>query len=433
MQITPFFVLAAMVLAPTAGFSLGFRLADMDAYATGRANAFTATADNASAIYYNPAGITQLDELSVRLGAYGIGIEDTFEAEAEAAEDLETANELQGTPSLYVAYHPGKEPIAMGIGVYSPYGLGNEWPEEAPFRNIGLRGRIAYVTVNPVVALQVSRTFSVAAGFTVNYAQARLEQGIQSQPDNFKFKGDGTAYGFTLGALWQPLPQHSFGIKYHSATEVTFSGHSKAKLSDQQRAAIREGNAQIRKVRHDFGPFADSILRSVGAPTEEIAEGFPEEDADAEVQFPQFIIVGYSFRPTPEWNFEINVDWTDWDSLNTVTLQQRSGRIDLPFNYTSSFFWEFGVTRSFQNGFHVSSGYIYSENSVPESQFNPVVPDSDRHLFTVGIGQKLARYSWDLAYQFGYGPERTINNEGPADGEYRFLSHALTVSLGYNF
>src|SRR5688500_17253838 len=45
---------------PASAFALGIRIADQDARATARGNAFTATADNPSAIYYNPAGITQL-------------------------------------------------------------------------------------------------------------------------------------------------------------------------------------------------------------------------------------------------------------------------------------------------------------------------------------------------------------------------------------
>ena len=50
----------------------GFRLADQDAFATARGEAFVATADNPSAIYYNPAGITQLEGNDLRCGIYGI-------------------------------------------------------------------------------------------------------------------------------------------------------------------------------------------------------------------------------------------------------------------------------------------------------------------------------------------------------------------------
>ena len=95
--------------------------------------------------------------------------------------------------------------------------------------------------------------------------------------------------------------------------------------------------------------------------------------------------------------------------------------------------YEFGITKSFAYGIHASAGYVYSESSVPESSFSPIVPDSNRHIYSVGLGQKLDHVSWDLAYQLAYGPNRTIDNGTLADGRYRFLSHAFTFSLGYNF
>src|ERR1051326_4165984 len=65
---------ASIVCFPRAGLSLGIRIVDQDAFATARSEAFTATADNPSAIYYNPAGITQLEGLNVRVGTYAIGL-----------------------------------------------------------------------------------------------------------------------------------------------------------------------------------------------------------------------------------------------------------------------------------------------------------------------------------------------------------------------
>src|SRR5258708_26419815 len=56
----------------------GFRLPSQDAFATARGEAFAATADNPSAIYYNPAGITQLDGSNLRAGIYGLYLDPTF-------------------------------------------------------------------------------------------------------------------------------------------------------------------------------------------------------------------------------------------------------------------------------------------------------------------------------------------------------------------
>ena len=58
---TAVFLILGLLLAATASVcALGIRIPNQDAEANARGNAFVATADNPSAIYYNPAGITQL-------------------------------------------------------------------------------------------------------------------------------------------------------------------------------------------------------------------------------------------------------------------------------------------------------------------------------------------------------------------------------------
>ena len=165
------------------------------------------------------------------------------------------------------------------------------------------------------------------------------------------------------------------------------------------------------------------------------------EDATAEFLFPQFFVVGYSFRPTPDWNIEFNYDWTDWDALNDISLTTASGAtLVLPFNYKSSAYYKLGVTRKLGANFFVSAGYIYSENSVPETNFSPLVPDSDRHIFSVGASYKSDAWSVNLAYQYAHGPERTITNSlspsligETANGKYEFNSHAISLDLGIAF
>lgn len=387
---------AILVLAPSLAFALGFRVADQDAEATSRANAFAATADNPSAIYYNPAGITQLEGVNALFSTYGIYFQTKYTP--ASGDSVRTKDNPQALPQLFYTYTLKDYPLSFGIGSYAPYGFNLEYPDSAPFRPIALKGGIEYLTLNPVIAWRINSALSVAAGVTVNYANADLENGgagLLPPGSRLAIKGDGFAAGFNAGVLWQPAKQHSFGINYHSATSMSLDGH-----------------------------VTYSIPGRAGA----------RYSSKADFDFPQFLSGGYSFRPTPEWNFEFDVDWTDWHTLKTVMVdQQFAGPLPVPFNWKSSFFYEFGATRYFSNGYNVSAGYMYSTNSVPDSSFSPSLPDSNRHIFNAGFGQKKGRYSWDFAYQFAYGPTRTISNGSLADGQYRFISHAITFSIGYHF
>ncbi|HYR58063.1 MAG TPA: outer membrane protein transport protein, partial [Chthoniobacteraceae bacterium] len=281
------------------------------------------------------------------------------------------------------------------------------YPDDTPIRTLAHIGKIEYLTMNPVMALKVTRSFSIAIGATINYGKATLERGVLAPGDRFRFVGDGVGYGLNAGVLWNPHRMHHFGLSYRAPNEIDFDGHTHLQYDGFT-------------VPTPFGPFpVPGVDR--------------REEADATIKFPQTLVFGYAFTPTDDWNFEFDLDWADWDSLNTVTLHQKSGDVLLPFNWRSSFMFEFGVTKKFAYGLHASAGYVYSENSVPNESFNPIVPDSNRHIFSVGLGQQFTSLSWDLAYQYTYGPGRRIEQGTAADGTYRFDSHAVTLSIGYHF
>jgi long-chain fatty acid transport protein len=389
-------------LSPTHLLALGIRLPDQDAFATARGDAFVATADNPSAVYYNPAGISQLHGVNASIGGYGILLNDHFENGAGAS--VNTRQKLQGIPQLFVTANWSNFPVTLGLGLYSPYGLGLEWPDNAPFLvspNFPVKGQIEYYTINPVLAWKPYKTLSISAGPTFNHAESDLRFlpfGLTS--DNFRFRGRDDAIGFNAGILWKPLKKHSFGVTYRSETTMDFQGH------------------------------ADTAVR----------ERFPNpftESASTRFAFPQNVTFGYSFRPNKKWNFEVDADWTDWSRLKMLTLNKPSGIQTVPLNWSSSWMYEFGATRYFKHGWHVSGGYIYSENSVQSANFNPVVPDSDRHVFSIGVGKKYRHLSWDATYQLAYGPDRTVGDQigfnAAANGTYRYLSHALALTVGYHF
>ena len=399
---------------PATSFALGIRIADQDARATARGNAFTATADNPSAIYYNPAGITQLyapalslstgsgknvtpveqdgeGGLRMRLGVYAITLGNEVNL-GGGSSSFDISHRWQAASSFYATWKKPNSKLTFGLGIYSPYGFGIWYPENSPLRQLAISGSIQYATINPVVAWQVTDTLSIAVGPTLNYAKAALKRGIISVGDAFEFEGTGWAVGANAGIMWRPLPKHSFGLMYRSETQVNFDGHTNT--------------------------YIPTVIGN-------------REPATVNIAFPQNVVLAYSYRPTERWNFEVDVDWTDWDRLNTVIVNKGSGNAALPFNWQSSLFYEFGATYKFDGGYSASAGYIYSESSVPNASFNPIVPDSNRHIFSVGLGKQWKQWDVDVAYQFAHGVSRTVT--GTAAGTYQFDSHAISISAGYRF
>jgi long-chain fatty acid transport protein len=381
--------IAGTLACPHSIFALGDLLPDQDAFATARGNAFVATADDNAAVFYNPAGITQLEGTRFSVGAYAIAYDSQYHSSTAGTVNGKTL--LAALPQVFSSMQLPYG-FTFGMGTYSPYGLRMEWPAGSSQALFGEEGEIDYVTLNPVLAYKICPTLSIAAGPTLAYSEAdfKLNPGFIDH-----FRGRDTAAGFDAGILWHPLQQHSFGLKYNSATDMNYNGHAT------------------------------------------VPPGPGSAAATANFHFPQTVSMGYSFRPTTNWNLEADADWSDWTGFKSVSIDPPStfGQT-FNFDWHPSWIFNFGATRYFGHNWRLSAGYMYVMNTIPDNTFNPVVPDSDRHIFSVGIGKTYDKFRWDVAYQFLWGPTRTVSNDGtfPVDnGNYEFFGHAITFNIGYRF
>lgn len=379
-------------LAVCQAHAVSFRLPNQDPEAIARGNAFVATASNPSAIYYNPAGITQLEGQQLNVGAYFVSAHTEYTGPFGFT--AKTDAQFQPVPQIYYVLSPKDSAFSYGFGLYAPYGLGLDWGNTtAPLRFLGQKGKVLYASANPEVAWQITETLSIGAGPTINYSQASFHQPLTPPLGEFNFKGDGADFGFNAGLLWKPHPKLAFGINYRHETEIEYDGHS------------------------EFTPLGRT-------------------DTKGSLPYPRFVVAGVSFRPTENWNFEFDIDWTDWDSVNSVQFVGATFPATLVFNHRSSFMYEFGITRQLPNGYFVSGGYFYSENSVPDATFNPLIPDSNLHLGSVGLGHKGESWDWAIAYHFATNGEgRTVTGSplGLADGRYETLNHGVNVSAVFKF
>jgi long-chain fatty acid transport protein len=420
MRILKYFVIFLILESPAALTANGFRLVSQDAFAAARGEAFVATADNPSAVHYNPAGITQLEGLEIRSGIYALHFEPTFTppaANSNAGTTYGIENQNAFAPQLYSTYRIPKLPLTLGLGIYAPHGASVTWPQDTGFRSVATMGELTYLRVNPVLAWEIRPGLSIAAGVMVDYADLASEQGLRTTEkplsNSFRFRGDDVSVGYNLGLLWNINDQFSFGATYRSAVKQDFKGQTNVEF---------QPNIQ---------------------PT--------ETSANAELEFPYTMVAGLSYRPTKRWNIEIDADYSNWSTMDNFTIYQSSKppspvqqNIPVTLGFKDSWIYKFGVTRYFDEGWHASAGYVFNQNSVPDDYYSPTVADLDRHFLTFGIGREWSRYQLDVTYQFGYARDREVKGSLPgstparfvgqnADGTYGFSSHGLLISLGMKF
>jgi len=374
----------------------GFYLPNQSVKATSRGNAWIATADSPAAVYYNPAGLTQLETASLETGVYTIQLGNKVKIDGE---EYSAENKWQPVPHFYYA-KPLSEKWSFGFGMYSPFGLGNEWGHDTPFRNITTKTEVVNIRASGVLGYKVNDEFSLGWGFSVNYAEALLEQGLtpydpaNPSRDYLEFEGDDIRFSWIIGALWKPSPRHSFAAVYRSHSNYTLKGDLKG------------------------------------------SEGFgiPYGRAKIDLTTPASAAIGYAYKPSSKWTIEVNVEWVDWRQLDTLTIETGSG--DLPsqgFDWDSRFIYVIGVSYALNDNWEINFGYDYNEGVQPDQFYGPAVTDKNYHWLNAGAVYKTGNYEWALAYQYGFASHKVDNSEIGTNGDYDSSHHSIMVSGRYNF
>lgn len=384
--------LTLLAMLPGGAMAAGYYLPNQDAFATARGNAFVATADSAAAVFYNPAGMTQLKQPEAEAGVYSIVLGNKA---TNGAVRSEAESEIQSAPQFYYA-QPFNDRLSFGFGLNSPFGLGTDWGRNTPFSPVITEARLKFASATSAVAYKVTEEFSIGASVSLNYADLMLEQGLGVPGSFLRFAGDDYGVSGSVSARWQPHEQHAFGLVY--STESSFDLEGKTS-----------------------------------------SNGLPgDTSASLDFMTPARLAGGYSYRPAPGWNLEANIEWLNFDELNTLTLNSASvgGAAPVPFNWQSSLIYEVGASYTTQEGYVFAAGYDLNMSSQPDANFNPGVSDADRHWFNMGFGKKNESSSWMLGYQFGYS-NRTVSNgagiSALANGKYESRHNALFFSWQQRF
>lgn len=391
---------------------LGFRNPDQDARATAQGEAFVAQADAPSAVYYNPGGLTQLSGTHISGGGYIVFRDIRFDGVTANAE----LNDPAYTAHSYLTTDFGLERWRFGLGVNLPFGNATDWGAHTTFRYQLTKSSLQVRNYTLTTAYKFNDHVSLGAGLNFYDSNTELNRLVPFSllfpglPDGrFRFDGTGQAFGATAGLLWKINEQHSVGVVYRSPFAIDYHGHA--------------------VVKNDA---TGSLGRSA---------------ATAEIVYPQSAAIGYAYRPTPKLKLEADAEWTDWDTLNAVVLHSPNPAFandpgaHIPFNWQSSWYLEGGAQYTLDKHWTLRAGYIFSQNTVPDRTFSPLLPDNHRHVFSAGIGFDAGRVTIDLAYQYSLTEDRTIRNSadtnfdgvGDLDGQWKSEGHAVMLTSSFQF
>jgi len=401
-----FAVLVVVVFSASSAMAAGFRLPEAGAKAMGMGFAFTAQADNPSAIYFNPAGITQLKGSNLLFG--GTFIQEnggTFTGLTNTAPTFSSKTETQKDLTFIIgdAYYTRTTStgFAYGVGIFTPFGLGQEYKDRntSIFRNQITKIDLQTIVVNPTVAYKVNEFLSVGAGIDYMYGRAKLAKNAMYPVDNstnlynLDLKGDGDAWGYNFGLLLTPSQNVRIGFSYRSPFTLE----------------IKDGDVEIRNIDNTAilgaGPtYATTIFGGTSFNTK----------GSAVIRMPATAALGVAYT-MGRLTVEADADWTFWHSYKSLPIDIRNNNSILPDsnaakNWKDVCALRIGAEYRVTDPLSLRAGFVYDPTPAPAETLGPELPDATRQNYMVGAGYKIGPWTIDGAFMYVKKNDRTVSN-----------------------
>ncbi|HEY7639848.1 MAG TPA: outer membrane protein transport protein [Steroidobacteraceae bacterium] len=407
----------SLILIPPAAGASGFALLEQSASRLGTAFAGTAAAaDDATTLFFNPAGMTALSQSEGVISASGIDIGSQFRNDNSVpafAQPLGGSGGDAGSwnfvPAAYFAL-PAGDGLAFGIGVNAPFGLKLVYDDRWIGRFQALRSEITTLNINPSVAYRIGERFSLGAGIDyqrleaeltndVNYS-AVVAQGVQQlvgagqlPPANgaaivaanagltgrARVRGDDDAWGFNVGALFEVSDHTQIGLAYRSSIDYTVRGTISF---DAPIGAEPVGSGIIAAASAAGAPLSASPVR-------------------VDLKLPDSATLSLEHRFGEKYALLADAAWTGWSSIQELRIVRDSGTTVsvTPERWKDTWRYALGATYAMNDRLTLRAGVAFDETPVPDATRTPRLPDTDRTWLALG-----ARWqpSTALLMDFGY-------------------------------
>ncbi|MGC9061308.1 OmpP1/FadL family transporter [Calditerrivibrio sp.] len=418
-------LVALSIIGITSGmaYSNGFQINEQGAKALGMGGAFVAQADDPSAVYFNPAGITQLAGTQFSLGVSPIAPRATFDSDGKTTAvtgkgDIDTDGEKQTfyIPNFYLTQKIGNN-FAFGVGIFSNFGLATDWPDDWEGRFTTTNAEITTISLNPVLAYKISDKLSIAAGVVIQKMDVTLENRVILNVSPFiegrtTLDADSHAYGWNVGLLFKPTENLSIGASYRS------------------------------RIKQKLDGTATTIKLTNGALLD-------KDNGHADLTLPDIAYIGLAWT-NKTWTFELDGQWTGWSSYDKLqvdfdTSHLGRNQIVKQKNWNDVWAIRFGTQYKLNDTVSLRAGIIRDYSPIDDQYLDPLVPSGDRWLYAAGIGLNFGNLTVDLAYNYLQDEDRRYDNfngdiyagttkVGHVTGTFKDVhAHIFGVNVSYKF
>lgn len=416
-------MLAHLTPSHAAGFAL------IEQSGSGLGNAFAggaAGAEDASTIFFNPAGMTYLPDNQLVIAAHAIRPSADFNDNGShhalgilnGGGDGGDAGGWAFVPNFYFA-RAISENVRIGIGVNAPFGLKTEYDKGWVGRYQALKSDLKTININPSIAFKASDTVSLGFGISAMRAKAELTNAVDfgtllaiphARDGKANLEGDDWGWGWNAGALFQVRPDTRIGLAYRSQVHQTLDGTIK--------------------------------FSNVPAP---LAGFFPNGDITAKLTTPDSFSVSAFHQANDRWDVMGDLTWTHWSKFDDLTAVRPSGTevTSVPENWENSIRASLGASYRYNEALKARAGIAFDESPVPSKFRTPRIPDNDRYWLSLGANYKCSQNSsLDVGFTHIIVKDPSLNKTTDASvaalrdtikGDYDNNVNILSVQYTYSF
>ena len=392
---------AALALAGCANLAHAAGFALIEQNASGLGNAYAgqaASAQDASTIFFNPAGMTMLPDRQVVLVGNLIKPQAEFSGTSLiGGGNGGDAGDLAFVPNAYLAFRLTPD-LHLGVGLNAPFGLKTEYDDTWAGRTQAIKSELKTININPSIAWKASESLSLGAGLSMQYIEATLTNATGPAPGApvGAVEGDDYGWGFNLGALWQFNDATRFGISYRSEIDNTL-----------------EGTLKVNGVTVVDPVFADVTL-------------------------PDSASLSLFHKLSGRWELLADVTWTGWSDFDELRVVNSGGAPVTPpttENWEDTYRYSLGASYHHSDKLTLRGGVAYDETPVPDGHRTARIPDEDRTWIAFGAQYRLSPKSvLDFGYAHLFVKDASID-EGLVDlkGSYESSVDILSAQLTLNY
>ena len=370
--------------SPRAASASGFFLLEQSARLQGTSYAGTAAlAEDASTVYYNPAGMSRIKDWSFMQSGYLVSIHSELE-NAQATNFGQTVTGPNGKNSASAGTNGPvgatliakrlTDQIVVGFGLTVPFGLSFEYDNDSIARFVATKSKLATYNINPSISWEPVDNFSLGVGFNAMLTSVSLNQQVQVPGFDelgVRLKANDWSYGWNVGLLYE------------------FPGETKARLGLAYRSKLT------------FGLTGDAKV----TPSPLFAS---RQNVEATASFPDMITASGVIMVAPRVQLLGDLQFVHWGVLQNVDVKfseqgGQSGPLlpeqNLPFAFRNTFRGALGSEYFIDDEWTVRGGVAFDQSPVTNINRTARLPDSNRVLLSVGVGYKLMD---QMAIDVGY-------------------------------